>query len=76
MPVVYRAPSRVFPQDRRRNATANGTLDHLPQEQVRALSLIYSEIAEFDELQKDEAKATADPAPLAFDGSIDAPATR
>jgi len=70
MPVAYRAPSRLLPTDAWKNTMANGTLHHLSSERVREMSSLYDQIAKFDELQGEEARAAAKLTPLAFDRSL------
>jgi len=71
MPVVYRGPARPLPTDGWKNAIASGTLNHLPSAYVRDLSAIYGQVAEFNALQQEEAKAAASLTPLAFDRVLD-----
>ena len=71
MPVAYAAPSRLLPTDAWKGAIANGTLNHMPPERVRELSSLYTQIAQFDALQGQEATAAARLAPLVFDRFLD-----
>ena len=71
LPIVYRAPTRPFANDGWTNAIANGTLSHLPSEQVRAYSALYDQVAGFDFLQEEETKAAAKLTPLGFDRTLD-----
>jgi hypothetical protein len=71
MPVAYAAPSRLLPTDACKSAIAIGTLNHMPPERVRELSSLYTQIAQFDALQGQEATAAARLAPLVFDRFLD-----
>jgi hypothetical protein len=71
LPVVYRAPTRPFATDGWHSAIANGTLSHLPPAKVRAVSALYDQVADFETLQEEEAKAAAKLAPLGFDRNLD-----
>ena len=71
IPVVYRAPTRPLLTDGWKSAIANGTLNHLPSEHVRALSALYEQVDQFGTLQREEAKSAASLTPLAFDRTLD-----
>jgi hypothetical protein len=71
MPVAYAAPSRLLPTDAWKNAISNGTLNHLSLNRVRELSNLYGQVADFDALQDDEAKAAARLTPLVFNRTLD-----
>ena len=71
LPVVYRAPSRVFTTDAWEQAKSTGILNHMKSEEVAHYSAMYEQIADLRSLNKEEWQTIPRLASLAFDGSMD-----
>lgn len=72
IPVVYRAPSRVFTVDAWEHAKSSGILRHMKPEEVTNYSGIYEQIADIRTLNRDEWREIPGLSWLAFDGAMGA----
>lgn len=71
LPMAYRTPSRPVPIDAWDNALANGTLDHLPPDQVTAFSGLFNQVRHWEQLNGEEQAAASRLTPLSFDRHLD-----
>ena len=72
IPVVYRAPSRIFTTDAWEQAKSTGILNQMEPQDVTSYSALYEQIADMRNLNRDEWREIPGLASLAFDGAMDA----
>lgn len=72
IPIVYRAPSRVFTTDAWEQAKSTGVLNHMQSDEVSHYSGIYEQISHLRSLNQEEWGAIPGLSFLAFDGRLDA----
>jgi hypothetical protein len=75
LPVVYRAPSRVYTTDAWEQAKAYGILNHMKPADVQNYSATYQQIVYLRSLDDDEQRLIPKLSFLGFDGALD-PASR
>ena len=71
LPLVYRAPNRIFTTDVWEQAKANGVLRHMPPLDVQTYSSVYSQIADLREHNAEEQRLTPALSFLGFAGRLD-----
>ncbi len=71
LPVVYRAPTRVFTTDAWEQAKSTGILNHMKSDEVSHYSAIYEQIADLRSLNREEWRTIPALSFMAFDGSMD-----
>ena len=71
LPLVYRAPSRIFTTDVWDQAKANGVLSHMAPEDVQTYSATFAQIADLREHNAEEQSLTPALSFLGFGGRLD-----
>ena len=71
LPLVYRAPNRIFTTDVWEQAKANGVLSHMAPKDVQTYSATYAQIADLREHNTEETNLTPALSFLGFAGRLD-----